>query len=86
MNDLIKQARHWESGGTIENPKALLRELIAKVEIGIDIDRRTGRKNNGDGYAWLPLICGIGMGCRAKVLVRRDLLEDIAQTSMDARR
>lgn len=26
------RAKHWEGGGTVENPKALLRELITEVE------------------------------------------------------
>ena len=33
-------------------------------------------------YAWLPLICAIGMGCQARVLVRRDLLEEIADAAL----
>ena len=30
--DLIKRLQHFESGGTVENPKALLREAIAELE------------------------------------------------------
>jgi hypothetical protein len=32
MDDVIKLAKHWERGGTVENPKWLLRELIAESE------------------------------------------------------
>lgn len=32
MSDIIELAEHWERGGTVENPKALLRELIAELK------------------------------------------------------
>lgn len=43
-----------------------------------------GRVGNSDGYAWLPMICAILEECPASVLVRRDLLEDLAQSAMEA--
>lgn len=30
--DLTKRLKHFEQGGTVENPKALLREAIAEIE------------------------------------------------------
>lgn len=42
-----------------------------------------GRPNNSDGYPWLPMICAIREECDASVLVRRDLLEDLAQSAME---
>lgn len=32
MGDLIERLKHFEQGGTVENPKALLREAIAEIE------------------------------------------------------
>lgn len=30
--DLVERLKHFERGGTVENPKALLREAIAEIE------------------------------------------------------
>lgn len=30
--ELLKDLRHFESGGTVENPKALIRDAIARIE------------------------------------------------------
>lgn len=32
MDEIIKLAKRWENGGTVENPKWLLRELITGAE------------------------------------------------------
>jgi hypothetical protein len=32
MTDLIKRLDHFEQGGTVENPKALIREAIAEIK------------------------------------------------------
>ncbi|WP_100514337.1 hypothetical protein [Mycobacteroides abscessus] len=32
-SNVIELAKLWEAGGTIENPKALLRELIGEAEL-----------------------------------------------------
>ena len=42
-----------------------------------------GRKTKGMGHPWLPLVCGIMSDCKASALVRRDLLEDLAQDAME---
>lgn len=41
-----------------------------------------GRRNNGSTYRWLSLICAGDMGCPAQVLVRADLLDEMADDAI----
>jgi hypothetical protein len=43
-----------------------------------------GRRNNGGWWRWLPLICAMDQDCPARVLVRADLIEEMADAAIEA--
>lgn len=42
-----------------------------------------GRVNNGDTYRWLPFICAMDQDCPAKVLIRADHLDELADAFLE---